>query len=160
MGKTTDVSAAVRRGHALLSEHGYAYRTTSRDLLRWLHADTPYPNPTIPEILANPYTVVHEIVEIAEVRRMHVRFTKDVIAKHMKHVQAAHLIAAEVEMDIAFRENDLNYLRKRLEHIRGWCEDPLLAPDLRSTYRAFRRRIEGRFRTMASHTRSPETGAG
>ncbi len=45
--------------------------------------------------------MVHELVEIDEVRRMGLRITKDVIVRNMVRTNDAHLKAARVEFDHA-----------------------------------------------------------
>ncbi len=133
---------AVSEADVLLARHGYGYRGDAADLMAWLQTDTPYPNPSPAEILDTPLLVVHEIVEIAEVRRMGLRITKDVIVRNMERINDAHLRATEVELDLAIREERTDYVRSRSRDVASWCEDPLLTPPQRRAYATFRDRID------------------
>ena len=104
-----------------------------------MHTDTPYPNPSFREIVGNPFYVVHELVEIRAVRGMGLRLTKDVIVRHMREVNDAHLVAARVELDLAAREGATRHLAIRYRHLEAWCRDPLLTPGQRRGYEALRR---------------------
>ncbi len=133
---------AVSEADALLAGHGYAYRGDAAELMAWLQTDTPYPNPSPAEILDTPLLVVHEIVEIAEVRRMGLRITKDVIVRNMERINDAHLRATEVELELAIRDRRTDYVLSRFRDVASWCEDPLLTPAQREAYETFRDRID------------------
>lgn len=135
------LEAAVAEGNALLARHGFRYRGRAEELEAWLHTDTPYPNPEPADLLESRYLVVHEIVEIAEAKRMGLRITRDVIVRNMEAINDAHLVAAQAELRIAAAEGDLSYVRSRFEDLRHWCEDPLLAPRQKGAYEAFRDRV-------------------
>lgn len=149
---------AVIGANRLLARHGYTYRGDAAALRAWLRTDTPYPNPSPAELLDAPFLVVHEIVEIAEVRRMGLGLTKDVIVKHMDRINDAHLRAAEVEFDIALREGRRAYARSRFRDLVGWCRDPLLTAAQRAAYEAFRQRIDEMMRAAAPRRGHRPTG--
>lgn len=133
---------AVEAGNALLTAHGYAYRGTASDLSEWLQTDTPYPNPSPAELLDTVYLVVHEIVEIAEAKRMGLGIAKDVIVRNMERINDAHLIAADVELRVAASEGDVRYVSERQADLRSWCEDPLLTGPQRTAYASLRERVD------------------
>lgn len=135
---------AVSEANERLARHGYAHRGDASDLTAWLRTDTPYPNPSPAEFLDAPFLVVHEVVEIAEVRRMGLRITRDVIVRNMERINDAHLRATEVELDVAIREADAAHVRSRLQDLESWCEDPLLTGPQRAAYEALRDRIRAR----------------
>jgi hypothetical protein len=141
------VPAAVRRARHLLSKYGYDYSASSEELIAWLEADTPYPNPPHESLVRNPYLVVHEIVEIAEARKAGLTITKNVIVGNMRTVSDAHLIAAAVEFDIAAKDRAADHLRSRYRDLTSWCEDPLLTPGQRERYEAFRLKTERKLRS-------------
>ena len=133
---------AVEAGNALLAARGYAYRGTASDLSEWLQTDTPYPNPSPAELLDTVYFVVHEIVEIAEAKRIGLGIAKDVIVRNMERINDVHLIAADVELRVAASEGDVRYVRERLADLRSWCEDPLLTRAQRTAYASLRERVD------------------
>jgi hypothetical protein len=138
MASDTEVFASLRQARKVLRQRGHPCHTSAREFVRWHHTETPYPNPTFDEIVSNPFFVVHELVEIEEVRRMGLRMTKDVIVKNPLPIAGAHLRAAEVEFRVAYDLKDVNHLRRRVEDAKAWCEDPVLTPALKKRHEAFR----------------------
>jgi hypothetical protein len=136
-----------RRARHLLRKYGYDYRASSAELIAWLEAETPYPNPPHESLVRNPYLVVHEIVEIAEARKAGLTITRNVIVRNMEVVNEAHLIAAAVEFDIAAKDRATDHLRSRYRDLTSWCEDPLLTPGQRERYEAFRLEKERKLRS-------------
>ena len=133
--------AAVGAGNALLARSGFRERGRADELEAWLQTDTPYPNPDPADLLDSPFLVVHEIVEIAEAKRMGLRITKDVIVRNMEAINDAHLVAAEAELAIAAAEGDVAYVDSRNADLRSWCDDPLLTASQKAAYEALRDRI-------------------
>lgn len=137
---------ALREARALLRRHGHRCDVSAADLIRWLHTETPYPNPSFEEIIRNPFFVVHELIEIGEVRRKGLRITKHVIPRHPVPINWAHLRAAEVEFEIAAEEGAWDHLRSRYRDLKAWCEDPLLTPAQARSYQTLRRETQRRLR--------------
>ena len=132
------VFAALRQARKLLRGHGYTCRVTADEFVRWLHTDTPDPNPTFDDIVGNPLFVIHELVEIEVVKRTGLKLTKDVILKNPLPIAAAHLRAAEVEFSVAYETGAYDHLKMRVEHAKAWCKDPVLTPALRKRHETFR----------------------
>lgn len=132
---------AVASGNALLARHGFPERGRADELEVWLQTGTPYPNPEPADLLASPFLVVHEIVEIADVKRRGLRITKDVIVRNRETVNDAHLVASETEFVIAASEGRMDHVRSRFADLESWCEDPLLTASQRAAYAAFRDRV-------------------
>ncbi|HYM39318.1 MAG TPA: hypothetical protein VEY12_04115 [Thermoplasmata archaeon] len=133
--------AAVAAGNGLLARHRFPQRGSARELEAWLQTDTPYPNPEPAAILASPFLVVHEIVEIEETKRAGLTITKDVILRHTEAINDAHLAAAEVELRIAAMEREREYVASRFDDLQSWCEDPVLTPGQRAAYESLRDRV-------------------
>lgn len=144
MPSEQEVSAAVEQARQLLEKYGYQFPASTRELLTWLTADTPYPNPPIESVLKNPYLVIHEIVEITEAKGAGLTLARDVIVKNMQTVSDAHLVAAVVEFDVAAKDGAVDHLRARYADLQSWCEDPLLTPNQRVRYEEFRTTVERR----------------
>jgi len=119
-----------------MEDHGYDCTTTADDLRRWFEADTPFDeNFGLDEVLKHPLIVVHELVEIENVKRMGLSLTKDVIVRNLEKIDDAHMIATEVELKIAIATGDVNHIRDRLENIRMWSEDDTVTPENKEKYR-------------------------
>jgi len=136
MAWSSEVNRAVEEAKQLLRDHGYDCNTTAEDLVRWFKADTPFDeNFGLDEVLKEPLIVVHELVEIENVKKMGLALKKDVIVKNLEKVDDAHMIATEVELRLAASMKDVKHLRGRLENIRMWSEDDTVTPENKKKYR-------------------------
>jgi ribosomal protein S18 acetylase RimI-like enzyme len=128
---------ALRRARTLLRRHGYEHDVAVEDLQTYARADTLYPSAiSWEEIVANPLIMAHEVVEIAELKRMGLEITPDVIVRNVDEVYRAHLVAGEVEVAIALATGDVAHLRQRSKAVQSWIDDPLVPPTLRERYQA------------------------
>ncbi len=124
MASDSEVRRAVAEAKNILREHGHECQTTAEELVLWFQADTPFDeNFGLDVIIKTPLLVVHELVEIEQVKKMGLALTKDVIVNNLEKVDDAHMRAAEVELRIAASENDLEHLLARAENVRMWSED-------------------------------------
>jgi hypothetical protein len=119
----------------LLEEHGIECSTTADDLIAWFQAETPYPDYTLDQVLDQPLLVVHELVEIDEVKKMGLKFTKDVILKNPEAVDRAHCIATLAELRMAFVLGDVEHVRSRMDSIASWIVDPLSTDENKAEYK-------------------------
>lgn len=136
MATSTEVNQAVQDAKRLLEDNGYDCTTTADDLRRWFEADTPFDEDFgLDDVLRHPLLVVHELVEIANVKRMGLSLTKDVIVTNLEKVDDAHLTATEAELKIAFALRDVGHIKHRLDNIRMWSEDDTVTPENKEKYR-------------------------
>jgi hypothetical protein len=141
MSRNAGISKAVDDARQLLKDHGYICQTTEEDLVRWFEADTPFDeNFGLDKVIGIPLLVVHELVEIENVKKMGLALTKDVIVKNLEKVDDAHLVATQVELRIAASVGDIDHIRSRLGNIRMWIEDPSVTPENKENYRELRDR--------------------
>ena len=127
---------AVENAKQLLRNHGYDCQVTPEDLVQWFEADTPYDQGFgLKEAIAIPLIVVHELVEIENVKRMGLRLTKDVIINNLSKVDDAHLKATEIELQLAKSTKNAEHIRDRLMDINTWIKDPSVTPENKESYR-------------------------
>ena len=89
---------------------------------------------TLDDVLGNEYLLVHEVVEIDELKKMGRRIDRHVIVDSPKIIiYSAHLTALEVELSYALYKKDLDWIRMRLEQFRESVleDDPFLPRELR-----------------------------
>ena len=109
---------------------------TAEDLVQWFEADTPYDQDFgLEEAIAIPLIVVHELVEIENVKQMGLRLTKDVIINNLNKVDDAHLKATEIELQLAKSTKNVGHIRDRLKDINTWINDPSVTPENKESYR-------------------------
>jgi hypothetical protein len=132
----SEVLKAVENAKRLLRNRGYDCQVTPEELVQWFKADTPYDQDFgLEKVIANPLIVVHELVEIENVKRMGLALTKDVIMRNLNKVDDAHLKAVEIELQLAKSTKDVEHIRDRLEDIKTWIEDPSVTPKNKESYR-------------------------
>jgi len=74
--------------------------------------------------LSNDYFVVHELVEISELKKMDIPIDKDTVVKHfICAVFEAHYVATEYELNYAVSKRDFDWVKRRLKDVRYWLED-------------------------------------
>jgi len=135
MTNAVDIERAVSEGLETLRSHGHFCDVSAADLELWFCADTPYPDIGIEDVIRNPFLVVHEIVEIDEVKKMGLDIgRKDVIISDMELVDRAHLKAAQIEIEIAYATKNRAHLAERIHDIGNWSKDPLVEPEMRARY--------------------------
>jgi uncharacterized repeat protein (TIGR04076 family) len=100
--------------------------------------------------------VAHEVVEVAELKRMGLDITKGVIVENVDQVYAAHLKAAKVEIELAMAMGDVAHVQERLPAFGSWTEDPLVPPELEGAYEELCAEVQ-RIVVAARHS-GPEEG--
>ncbi len=86
--------------------------------------------------------VVHEIVEIDEIKKMGLDIgRKDVIVSNMELVDVAHLKAARIEMKIAYAMKNRAHLAESVQYILRWSKDALVEPGMRKRYAELRQEV-------------------
>jgi hypothetical protein len=81
----------------------------------YISGETPtYDVVTLDDILSNEYFMLHEIVEISELKKMNVIIDKKTIMKNYPKVYEAHLTAMDYELTYAFNNGDYEWIKHRL----------------------------------------------
>jgi hypothetical protein len=85
---------------------------------------------TIKDVLDNPYLMIHEVVEISQLKKMGANITTRVIVDSSKEkIYSAHLYAMEYELNYIQSKKDAQWLTKRLQdHYMVLTSDPWI-PD-------------------------------
>jgi len=113
-----------------------------RELLEYLTGPTRTSDETtLEEILGSRYLMLHEAVEILELKRRGIPIDDRTIVNHPIETYEAHMRAAEVEFTLAEREGDRRWLERRLRDAESWLRDPQLPPHLRSPCEGLLRRF-------------------
>ena len=121
------VEQKVNNAKQTLKKYNLDVDVTPEDLISYFQA-TLFEEDTISlnDILENTFLLIHELVEINELKKRGLRITKDVIIKNVDTVYEAHLIATNVELSVAYDSGALQYIEDRMKDIKSWLEDPLL----------------------------------
>ena len=125
------VEQKVSEAKQILKKYNLKVDVDPEDLISYFQATSPTGDTTtLNDVLKNLFLLVHELVEINELKKRGLSITKDVIVKNIDTVYNAHLIATEVELYIAYKHDALKHIRNRIKNIESWLEDPLLPKGL------------------------------
>jgi len=93
---------------------------------------------TLRDVLGNENLMLHELVEISELKKMGRKIDKRVIVDSPKEViYKAHFFAQEFEMNYALKKEDYFWVKLRLGHHKKVLDDdPNLPEDLRPVAQA------------------------
>jgi hypothetical protein len=127
-----EIEKKVEDTTALLGELGYdAEEVTTTEIHDYMTGETfSGDKTTIGDILDSEYLMVHEIVEISELKKRGILINKRTLMDSPKTViYDAHFSAMEFEMGYASRKGDLEWLRIRLGHHREVLDDDPFLPE-------------------------------
>lgn len=123
------VMEKIKYAKKQLAKLEYVCKITTDNLIRYFQTDTFYQDLDLSDILKNRWLVIHELVEIQEIKRMRIRITKKFGLKYNDRIDKAHIIATEMEIEAAGLSGDIEHIRKRFRNIKGWLDDPSTPSD-------------------------------
>ncbi len=85
---------------------------------------------TIDDVLESKWLLVHEIIEIDQLKKMGFQISVNLLHTHPIEVFQAHLTATKYELNFASEANDSSWVKSRLVHVRSWLEDTTLPNEL------------------------------
>ncbi|MCE7745180.1 MAG: hypothetical protein GPJ52_08620 [Candidatus Heimdallarchaeota archaeon] len=115
-----------------LKEHKYPIvKIKAEELIAYFKGDAPSGDTTtLEQILQSKWLLVHELVEISELKKQGYSITFDLLVSKPTVVFQAHLIATDWELQLARKEEDYAWIRKRLNDVKNWLEDSSLPSNL------------------------------
>ena len=137
------VEQKVSKAKQVLKKYNLNVDVTPEDLISYFQATTiEEDTTTLGDVLKNPFLLIHELVEINEMKKQGLRVTKNVIIENVDSVYDAHLIATEVELAVAYESGDIQHIKNRIGNIESWLEDPLLPKRLHTKCEALLQRAK------------------
>ncbi len=116
----------------LSKKTGRSFSVSSRELWEYLHAESYEGDVYTPgDILSSEYLIFHELVEIECLKRKGLKITPNVIVQNPETVYECHLKALEEELELAFKEGNLEWVEKRLKDAGSYLGDEHLPERLR-----------------------------
>lgn len=137
------IKMKIREAAERLRGFGYESKLISpREFYDYMTGETPTGDiTTLEDVLANEYLIIHEVVEISELKRMGVPINKRTVVEFHPRVYEAHLTATEYELDYAVRKGDYAWLKNRLDLAKSWLADEYMPKELIPRYMALIRRF-------------------
>ena len=117
----------------ILKKLGYTCEDVSpREFYDYVTGETPTGDTiTLEDILQNEYLMVHEIVEISELKKKGIPITKQTIMDlYPRTTYEVHLTATEYELTHALNKKDYAWIKLRIAHAKNWLQDKNLLKEL------------------------------
>ena len=114
----------------VLDKYGYRCYASLSELEVFLTAETIYPDASIEEILGNEALLLHELIELCEIKKLGVKVSWKMFIKHPTEAYIAHLSSLRIELPIALEENWVEFIEMYAESIKTYLEDPYLPREL------------------------------
>ena len=110
-----------------LSEQGIYCNAEPDEFITYLTA-TSYETDsfTTRDILDNKYLLIHELIEITILKSKGYSIDKEVFKKAFPDSYEAHLDAIDLELYIASKNGDFDWIKRRINDLRTYLDDPLL----------------------------------
>jgi len=137
------IATKLKEAQERLKEMAYESRQISpREFYDFMTGETPTGDTiNILNVLDNEYLMIHEVVEISELKRMGILIDKQTVMRIFPEVYEPHYTATEFELDYALDKNDHNWLKIRIEHAKSWLEDDNMPQHLVERYKAMIKRF-------------------
>jgi hypothetical protein len=133
---SSEIDAKIKKGKKALEQSGFHLGDVSaREFYDYMTGEIFSDDPTtLRDVLNNEYIMIHELVEISELKRMGRKIDKKVIMETPRTlVYTAHFNAIETELRYALHRRDTYWakirLRQHKESVLG--DDPNLPEELR-----------------------------
>ena len=96
------------------------------------------------DVLESDCLMIHEVVEISELKRGGVRIDRETVVNlgQSDQMYQAHLKAIECEVEFALRQGNLPWIRARADDVRSWLEHKCLNKEMAGAYARLLQRLE------------------
>lgn len=104
----------------------------AQELIDYFKGDAPSGDmTTLEDILNSEWLLIHELVEINELKKRGFEISAKLLYTHADDVFIAHLIATELELSLAREAGNFDWIKRRINDIKNWIEDPTLSHQLK-----------------------------
>lgn len=126
-----------------LKEMGYkSHHISPREFYDYMTGETPTGDTiTITDVLGNEFLMIHEVVEISELKNLGIPIDKQTVMKSHSKAYENHYTATEYELDYALSKGNHEWLKVRMGHAKSWLEDPDVPSHVVKRYQALIRKF-------------------
>ncbi len=133
---SSEIDAKIKKAKEALKQFGYnAADVSTKEFYDYMTGELFSDNPTtLRDVLGNEYIMIHELVEISELKRIGRKIDKRVIMETPKiPFYTTHFDAMETELKYALYKSDTHWARIRLRQHKESVldDDPNLPEELR-----------------------------
>jgi ribosomal protein L14E/L6E/L27E len=143
-----------------LKEMGYESQTISpREFYDYMTGETPTGDTiTIVDVLDNKFLMIHEVVEISELKKKRVPINKQTVMNTYTSVVETHYTATEYELDYATDKKDYEWLKMRMNHAKSWLEEPNMPHQLVQRHRNLMKKLSKALESSSKDKSSLQRG--
>jgi len=130
---TKEIQEKINVANEVLQKNNYELdEIIAQELIDYFEGDAPSGDmTTLEDILNSEWLLIHELVEINELKKKGFEISAELLYTHADEVFKAHLIATEWELSLAREAEDLVWIKRRIDDVKIWLEDPSLSPQLK-----------------------------
>ncbi len=139
-----EIILKIKEAISKLKEIGYKSQQISpKEFYDYMTGETPTGDTiTILDVLDNEYLMIHEVVEISELKKLGIPINKQTVMMTFPDPSYyTHYTATEYELDYALSKGDCDWLRFRMKHVKSWLEDEDLPQHLIPRYKALMKKF-------------------
>ena len=129
-----DISNAISENLAMLTEASIDQGdVNAEELLEYFSGDTPTGDKTtIDDVISNPWLLLHELAELKHLKLRGFVISRKLVWDNYLDVLEAHIAATGVELKMATKHGDREWVSMRVQLIPTWLEDPEISETLRN----------------------------
>lgn len=138
------IDERIKEAVKILEQLGYEIEPiSSKEFYDYMTGETPTGDViTLNDILDNEFLMVHEVVEISELKKKGKAINKQtVMNSYPKTTYETHFTATEYELTYASNKKDYAWLKIRMNHARDWLSDKNLPKELLPQYKSMVKRF-------------------
>jgi hypothetical protein len=137
------ILARMKEATLTLKQMRYECRKISpKEFYDYMTGETPTGDTiTVFDVLRNKYLMIHEIVEISELKKLGIPINKDTVMRFHTQVYEAHFTAMEWELTYASSKKNYTWVKTRVALGKSWLEDDLMPKHLVPTCEAFMKKF-------------------
>ncbi|MDF1537327.1 MAG: hypothetical protein P1Q69_00260 [Candidatus Thorarchaeota archaeon] len=129
-----EIAKAMIENKAILTEALISQEdVTPQELLEYMSGETPTGDKTtISDVIMHRWLLLHELAELKHLKLRGFFISRRLVWDSYLDVLEAHIAATAVELKMATKHGDQEWVRSRVELIPSWLEDSDMPPELRS----------------------------
>ncbi|MEM3442989.1 MAG: HAD-IA family hydrolase, partial [Candidatus Bathyarchaeia archaeon] len=123
-----EIAVKIKETVRILKRLGYNCESISpKEFYDYMTGETPTGDTiTLEDVLKNEFLLVHEVVEISELKKMNVPINKQTIMNFYPNVYEAHFTALDYELTFALGQGNFEWVKMRLKNFESQLDDPYL----------------------------------
>lgn len=130
------INERIKEAVKIIEQLGYEIEPiSSKEFFNYMTGETPTGDViTLNDVLNNEFLMVHEVVEISELKKMNVPIDKHTVMNFYPKVYEAHFVAIDYELTHALTKREHEWFKRRFvspQDFLSQLDDPYLPPEFK-----------------------------